>query len=119
MNKPTEKLKEIVECSTVFTLIDDEYKNFSLDSIIKELQNCKEEGFDNLSYIISGNDYYGYNLEVRAIKRREETDEEFQDRLNQWEKLQQEKKQAKKQQNQERLEREKTEYERLKKKFEK
>jgi hypothetical protein len=89
MKKQTEKIKEIVEYSTVFTLIDDEYKNFSLDSIIKELQNCKRRGFDNLSYIISGNDYYGYNLEVQAIKRREETDEEFEFRLNQWKKLQQ------------------------------
>lgn len=42
MKKPTEKIKEIVEYATVFTLFDDEYKNFSLDSIIEKLQKCKE-----------------------------------------------------------------------------
>lgn len=114
MKKPTEKLKEIVECSTIFSLVDDDYKNFSLDSVIEKLQECKEKGFDKLDFSI--NDSYDfYNLEVRAIKCREETDEEFQDRLNLWQKLQQVKKQLK----QESLEREKKEYERLKKKFEK
>ena len=114
MKKPTEKLKDVEEFSIIYSLEKKDYELFPIDSIIEKLQECKDGGFDKINYSISQN-YWGYTITIRAFKHREETDEEFQHRLNQWQNLQLKRKTKKK----ENLEREKQEYERLKKKFEK
>lgn len=115
MKKPTEKLKEIEESIILFSLEIEYSMNLSMDSFIEKLQEFKEKEFDKLNFFICGDSDYGYRLDLQAVKKREETDEEFQNRLNQWQNLQLKEKQKKK----ENLEREKQEYERLKKKFEK
>lgn len=87
-------------------LLGDDFRG-EIDSLITNLQELKEKGF--LEYF-----YDEYDDHIVFIARREETDEEFAERLGRWQQMKKEiaEREKKEQEHERKL------YERLKKKFE-
>lgn len=115
MSKPTEKLKQ---------KHINEYHYFpdtnSIEELISFLQSLRDRGFETIER--------GYNhrdcetpdfsdIDVYVWQVREETDEEFEERVRQWQEEQKAERERKKKWKAEREEKERKEYERLSKKF--
>lgn len=116
MSKPTEKFK-VMDVSE-----NHHFPNTTnLSEIIFFLQSLKDRGFtiidrDQFNYW-SERDINLWDFDFTFRQVREETDEEFEERVRQWQEEQKAERERKKKYKAEREERERKEYERLSKKF--
>lgn len=115
MSKPTEKLK--------FKYIY-EYHYFpdtkSIEELISFLQTLRDRGFETIERAYNYRNYETQafsDIDVYVSQVREETDEEFEERVRKWQEEQKAERERRKKDKAEREERERKEYERLSKKF--
>jgi hypothetical protein len=108
MSKPPEKLKD-KHIHEYHYFPDTE----SIEELISFLQSLRDRGFETIE---RGYNYFS-DIDVYVWQVREETDEEFEERVRQWQEEQKAEREKKKKYKAEREERERKEYERLSKKF--